>query len=525
VARNFEATGEVTIDGTAAQGETLTANISALADQDGFDVADVAYVWMRDGVEISGATSSSYQLVQADVGKAVTVKISFEDDWQSTETKTSAATALVTNVNDLPTGAVSISGTAQQGETLTADASALDDLDGLGALSFQWLRGGVAIAGATTASYTTTQADVGAQLSLAVSYTDGFGTDETVSTAVSGLITNVNDDPEGLPAINGDTAVGDTVTADTSAIQDADGITGAYSFQWLRNGSLIGGATGESYVLTSTDEGTTVSVRVRYTDGFSTQETVFSDGILVTSGRLTLTGTEGDDTLTGGDADDGLSGFGGNDLLNGGGGNDELNGGDGVDTLIGGTGDDTILGGTSTDDLRDIVYGGSGNDSINGGYGNDNLRGDDGHDTIEGGYGVDTVIGGNGDDVLTGSAWSDALFGSDGDDFINGGFGFDRVNGGTGADRFFHIGVEGHGSDWIQDYSSAEGDVLVFGGAATRSQFQVNITQTAGAGDAAVDEAFVIYRPTGQILWALVDGAGAGSINLVIQGTEYDLFA
>ena len=52
-------------------------------------------------------------------------------------------------VNTGPTGAVTISGTTTQGETLTADTTDLDDLDGLGSLSYQWLRDGVAIAGAT----------------------------------------------------------------------------------------------------------------------------------------------------------------------------------------------------------------------------------------------------------------------------------------------------------------------------------------------------------------------------------------
>ncbi|MEQ9696167.1 hypothetical protein WNE31_18405, partial [Shimia sp. SDUM112013] len=119
------------------------------------------------------------------------------------------------------------------------------------------------------------------------------------------------------------------------------------------------------------------------------------------------------------------------------------------------------------------------------------------------------------DDVLTGSAFGDVIFGGDGNDFINGGFGHDRVNGGAGADRFFHVGVPGHGSDWIQDYNAAEGDVLFFGnGAATASQFQINTADTANAGADGISESFVIYRPTGQIMWALVDGDAQTSINL-----------
>lgn len=200
--------------------------------------------------------------------------------------------------------------------------------------------------------------------------------------------------------------------------------------------------------------------------------------------------------------------------------------GDGADTIAAGAGDDTVEGGDSDLDLSDVIYGGEGNDSIDGGYGNDELRGDAGNDTITGGFGGDTVIGGIGDDVLTGSALGDVLFGGDGEDFINGGFGYDRVNGGSGADEFYHLGIFDHGSDWIQDYGAAEGDVLVFGNAdATRAQFQINTAATPNAGLNDVEEAFVVYRPTGQIIWALIDGAGQDEINLRIGGDVFDLMA
>jgi Ca2+-binding RTX toxin-like protein len=123
------------------------------------------------------------------------------------------------------------------------------------------------------------------------------------------------------------------------------------------------------------------------------------------------------------------------------------------------------------------------------------------------------------------------VFGNAGNDFVNGGFGHDRINGGAGADRFFHLGILDHGSDFIQDYNAAEGDLLLSGIAgATRSQFQVNLNDAVApdgekAGDDAVQEAFVIYRPTGQILWALIDGAGQSEINLRIGADTFDLLA
>lgn len=256
-----------------------------------------------------------------------------------------------------------------------------------------------------------------------------------------------------------------------------------------------------------------------------------SSMLIGTSVQDSLTGGVGDDTALGLDGDDVILGGAGNDHLKGHeaadrllgeAGNDSLDGGIGADTLNGGDGDDTITGGPGDSDLRDVVYGGAGNDSVNAGAGNDLVYGQAGNDTIAGGFGVDELFGQGGDDVITGSAFSDLVFGGDGDDFVNGGFGFDRINGGDGGDKFFHAGVEGHGSDWIQDFVSADGDVLLFGiRSATADQFQVNYTHTSSpdgerSGDDDVEEAFVIYKPTGQIIWALVDGAGQEEINLQI---------
>ncbi|WP_317853196.1 calcium-binding protein [Ruegeria marisflavi] len=220
---------------------------------------------------------------------------------------------------------------------------------------------------------------------------------------------------------------------------------------------------------------------------------------------------------------------GANDRLVGTNGDDDFLSGDGSDTIEGGPGADVIQAGETDSDLRDVVFGGSGSDSINGGYGNDSLVGGGGDDTIEGGFGVDTIIGNSGNDVLAGSAFSDILFGNDGNDFVNGGFGSDRINGGAGADTFFHFGVAGHGSDWIQDYDATDGDVLLFGNtSAAPEDFRVTFAHTENSegersGDDNIQEVFVVYRPTGQIMWALVDGEGETAINLKIGAETFDL--
>lgn len=259
------------------------------------------------------------------------------------------------------------------------------------------------------------------------------------------------------------------------------------------------------------------------------QGTTAADHIEAQGGNDTVLADAGNDSLLGGAGDDQLWGGLGNDVLRGEAGNDSLFGGPGADTLDGGDGDDALYGGPDEGDLRDVIYGGAGNDLLYGGGGNDSQSGGLGNDTVDGGPGADTLIGNEGNDVLSGGPGADVIFGNDGDDWINGGFGNDRLNGGAGADRFYHLGIPDHGSDWIQDYSAAQGDRLLFGQpGAQAGQFQVNYAHTAdsggvSAGQPDVAEAFVIYKPTGQIIWALVDGAGQDAIWLQLGGQLYDL--
>lgn len=415
--------------------------------------------------------------------------------------------------NAPPIGGVRLSGSATQGSSLSLATEGLFDIDGMGELSYQWLRDGTVVAGAEGASYTLSQADVGARISARVSYVDGFGTAESVSANQTSAVKNVNDPVSGTPMIEGEALEGATLIARTESLGDLDGL-GPLAFQWLRDGGQIAGATGESYTLSEADVGAEISLGVSYLDGHGTRERVNSGPTPAVKplDRL-LSGTSGDERLSGGA---------GNDVLHGGLGSDTLIGLDGNDTLYGGPGEDDLQ---AAADLRDILYGGNGDDLLYGGYGNDELRGDAGDDVIFGGYGVDTLIGGEGNDSLSGGVWSDLIYGGEGDDFLNGGFGHDRLNGGAGADTFYHLGIADHGADWIQDYNAAEGDVLMYGATATASEFLVQRAFTQGAGLAGVGEVFITHKPSGVLLWALVDGDAQASLNVQIGSQIFDLLA
>ena len=130
---NNAATGAPTISGTAAVGQTLTALTTALADSDGLPTT-FTYQWVRvDGsneTDIAGATSSTYTLAAADQGKKVKVKVSFTDDLNGMETRTSAAYPATVTVAaaTLPTVTVAAGGEVDEGDdaefTLTLSAAA-----------------------------------------------------------------------------------------------------------------------------------------------------------------------------------------------------------------------------------------------------------------------------------------------------------------------------------------------------------------------------------------------------------------
>jgi hypothetical protein len=127
--------------------------------------------WLRGGIAIAGATASTYTLVVADQGSTIT----FEVTPVSTVAPTtgtpvvSSATASVAGDGAPTASNVTISGTAQVGQLLTGSYSYADaNNDPQGTSTLRWLRGGVAIAGATASSYTLVDADQGSAITFEV---------------------------------------------------------------------------------------------------------------------------------------------------------------------------------------------------------------------------------------------------------------------------------------------------------------------------------------------------------------------
>ena len=254
---NQAPTGSVTITGAATQGQTL-ALTNTLADADGLGA--ISHQWRAAGSNIAGGTASSLVLTETQVGKAITVVASYTDGRGTVESMASSATAAVANVNDLPTGAVSINGTVAKGQTLAA-SNTLVDADGLGAVSYQWQAAGVAIGTGNTLLLA--DAQVGNSITVTASYTDGHGKAEFVTSSASAAVASANSATADSLTIIGVATQGQTLTAIlTLANVDIDGVI---SYQWLAAGSKLSGAIGNTLVLTEALVGQAITAMASYT--------------------------------------------------------------------------------------------------------------------------------------------------------------------------------------------------------------------------------------------------------------------
>ncbi len=392
---NTPASGTVNISNPApSENELLTAT-PAIVDPDGisnpitltWEAETAPSVWTPVGV---GAT---FTPGNAQVGQALRVVATFTDDGGTPEAITSAPTAAVLNVNDVPVGVPTLNAAAalpQEGELVTADASLITDADGLGALNFQWQQrggGGFAdIVGATSATFTPTQAEVGRRLRVAVSYTDLHGTLETLFSAETGVV--------------GDVFVGDGAANTFNGTAGRDNASGGGGNDTLSTAGaddIVSGDAGNDTI--STGAGNDI---IRFTNGTGGFDAITggagTDQIQAMSnntviGLVSLAGVE---SITGGAFTNvTILGSGAANTLNfsavtltniffidGGGGNDTITGSGAADTLIGGAGADTI-------------NGGGGDDNIAGGSGNDTMNGQAGLDTFwfSAGFGADRIIG------------------------------------------------------------------------------------------------------------------------------------
>lgn len=256
--------GDVTVSGRAQYGQRLSAAVGEWAHADG---ARLTWQWLRAGQEIVGATTSTYEVSTSDVGKVLSARVTAQVPGRTTVSFTSVATSAVTPVEG-SAGSVTLAGTAQVGHVLTAVTTGWTP----GAtLTFEWLRDGVVIPSARSSAYELTAKDEGAAMSVRVTGTHLGVTTVMAISEVSAAVKAAQGpgDSPGVPAVvhsqtprivvpQAGLRVGQEVSVDARGWQRG----ATLSVQWLRDGTVITGATRAQYRLNAADRGHRISVRV-----------------------------------------------------------------------------------------------------------------------------------------------------------------------------------------------------------------------------------------------------------------------
>jgi Ca2+-binding RTX toxin-like protein len=289
-------------DTTPAEDQTLTALVG-FTDPNGIVPGSMAFTWQMQTVGGGGevvwvnvGTGQTFVPGDAQVGQVLRAVATYTDLLGLVETVTSAPTAPVSNINDLPTGAVSIDDTTPLVDEILTASNTLADADGMGTVGYQWQMSNDGtiwddIAGATANSFAVSMAENGALLRVAASYVDGEGTNETVFSAPTEAVTFINNAPTGGVIIDDTTPLVNEILTASNNLNDADGL-GGVSYQWqVFDGTDwvdIAGANLATFTVSFSQNGMPLRVAASYVDGLGTLETVFSAATEVVSFINTL---------------------------------------------------------------------------------------------------------------------------------------------------------------------------------------------------------------------------------------------
>jgi hypothetical protein len=276
--------GLPTISGTVRQGETLTVTAGAWS---GATPITLSYQWQQCDSSgtgcspIAGATSKTYVLAAADVGKTIRVLETAKNADGSAQAF-SSPTAQVAPPNTAPanTAQPNPSGTAQEGLTITVDNGTWTGTTPI-TYSYAWQRctpgsgSCTSISGATSSSYMLVTADVGFQMRAEVTATNSVGSSAVFSNLTEKVLAKGTAPANtSLPLIVGDATVGKTVTGYAGAWSGAK----SFTYAWLRCNasgsgcSPIPNATSTSYTLVAADGNHTIRFKATAKNDFGSTD-------------------------------------------------------------------------------------------------------------------------------------------------------------------------------------------------------------------------------------------------------------
>ena len=261
-----------TISGTDEQGKTLKASTGSWTGAEPFSFT---YQWRRCNSSgescsnISGATKSTYVLVSSDIGATLRIVVTASNIVGSSPATSSATSVVAAATPPSNTSLPSISGTAQDGQTLGANVGMWSGSTPI-TYSYQWQSCNQQgeechnIEGATGANYGVATGDMETTLRVTVTASNVAGSAEATSAASAEAESGAPSELE-APSISGDPNTGETLYANDGAWGGTETEVG---YQWEHCNSTggecasIAGATGSEYELGEGDLGTTLRLRV-----------------------------------------------------------------------------------------------------------------------------------------------------------------------------------------------------------------------------------------------------------------------
>jgi len=264
--------GLVTISGDLKYGEVLTAVTTGVTYTPDTSVGNLfSYQWKRGGAAIAGATGSTYELVEADVGQTISVTVT-ADGVNAQGSLTATASAVVDKADAPPAPAApsaALTVVTFKSVTLPANSAyefSRGDVDGDGEDDWQGGANGHVFLGLEPETEYSFRARVAETQTHKVSPASDPLTVITPAKPVMG----------GSASIRGILQWGETLSADLSDITytphtSLDNPT----FQWMRGDEDILGATADRYQLTVDDIGRVIQVRV-IADGIEADGSVLS---------------------------------------------------------------------------------------------------------------------------------------------------------------------------------------------------------------------------------------------------------
>lgn len=177
------------IEGDRVTGAQLSVNLGGALP----DGTNLAYQWTADGTAITAATGSTFTPTEGQVGKKIGVQVTASNNpffYQSTSVTVPTDTQVVLGIMTAPSA--QIGGSATVGQTLSVIRGGASDFSPRAdVVTYQWLRDGAEIAGATMATYTLVGADATKGISLRIRATKPNYKDATVTTGAVRVVRNL----------------------------------------------------------------------------------------------------------------------------------------------------------------------------------------------------------------------------------------------------------------------------------------------------------------------------------------------